>query len=105
MDKLKSVNKEDEENLALNEIQNIGIKRKRRILNDLFGDVYDLEEEDFDAKKQKTEEERDMDTIQKIVDARKALDIQTNPLKSSVFDRLEALHKFKRDNFSRAIPK
>lgn len=109
LDKLKTADvnrdREDEENLALNEIQNIGIKRKRRILNDLFGDMYDLEEEDLDAKKQKTEEERDMDTIEKIVEARKTLDIQTNPLKSSGFDRLEALHKFKKDNLTRTIPK
>lgn len=46
-----------------------------------------------------------MDTIQKILDARKALETQVNPLKQNSYDRLEALHKFKKENLSRTIPK
>lgn len=91
-------------NGALQEIQNIGTKRKRR-LEDLFGDIYDLEEEDVYLKKHKTEEERDLDTIDKIIEARKTFQTQINPLMKTNFDRLEALHKFKKDNLSRVIPK
>jgi hypothetical protein len=91
-------------NGALNEIQNIGVKRKRR-LEDLFGDIYDIEEEDNYLKKHKTEEERDLDTIANIIQARNNFQAQINPLKKTNFDRLEALHKFKRDNLSRSIPK
>ena len=92
-------------NAALQEIQNIGMKRKRR-LEDLFGDIYDIQEEDdLNFKKPKTEEERDMDTIERIVAARVAFQSQVNPLKSTNFDRLEALHKFKKQNLSRVLPK
>lgn len=90
---------------ALNEIQNIGVKRKRQRLEDLFGDIYDIEEEDFNLKKHKTDEERDYDTIQKIIEARRMFQTQINPSKKTNFDRLEALHKFKKDNLSRVIPK
>lgn len=56
-------------------------------------------------KKPKTEEERDYDTILKIIEARKNFQTQINPSKKTNFDRLEALHKFKRDNLSKTIPK
>jgi hypothetical protein len=108
VEKLKAFESSQDEpyaSSALNEVQNIGVKRKRQRLEDLFGDIYDIEEEDIFLKKHKTDEERDWDTIQKIVDARKNFQTQINPLKKTNFDRLEALHKFKRDNLSRAIPK
>jgi hypothetical protein len=107
LEKLKAFptqSQDSQNNGALNEIQNIGIKRKRR-LEDLFGDIYDIEEEDIYMKKHKTEEERDLDTIALIIEARNAFQAQINPLKKTNFDRLEALHKFKRDNLSRSIPK
>lgn len=102
----KSSNPQDEAGTssALQEIQNIGVKRKRR-LEDLFGDICDIEEEDALMKKHKTDEERDLDTIDKIIEARKTFQTQVNPLKKTNFDRLEALHKFKKDNLSRIIPK
>lgn len=107
MEKLKQADErketQNEENYALNEIQNIGLKRKR--LNDLFGDIYDIEEEIYETKKQKTDEEKDLDTIQMIVEARKVLDTQMFPLKSNNHDRDFALHKFKKDNLSKNIPK
>lgn len=93
-----------ESNGALQEIQNIGVRRKRR-LEDLFGDIYDIEEEDASLKKHKSEEEKDLDTIQRIIEARKSFETQINPLKSTNFDRYEALYKFKKENLSRAIPK
>lgn len=109
LSKLKSLHFESqsqghEPNVALQEIQNIGVKRKRR-LEDLFGDILDIEEEDFNTKKHKTEEERDLDIIDKIIEARKAFETQINPLKVTNFDRYEALHKFKKENLSRVIPK
>lgn len=106
MEKLKKVEEEVpiKENNALDEIQNCGLKRKRR-LNDLFGDIYDIEEEEFDMKKQKTDEEKDMDTIDMILEARKVLETQLFPLKSNNYDRNFALHKFKKENLSRVIPK
>lgn len=109
LEKLKSVAEEDFElktnnNNALSEIQNFGTKRKRK-LEDLFGDIYDIEVEDALMKKHKTEEEKDFDTIQRILDARKVFDSHLNPLKRNDYDRLEALHKFKKDNISRTIPR
>lgn len=97
---------EDVANGALHEIQNIGVKRKRR-LEDLFGDIYDIQEEEEDQyfKKPKTDEEKDFDTIERIVEARRAFQTQLNPLKKTQFDRFEALHKFKKDHLSRTIPK
>lgn len=109
MDKLKSLQFDSQDaplpGSALSEIQNIGVKRKRQRLDYLFGDIYDIEEDDVYMKKPKTEEERDYDTIQKIIAARQAFITQINPMKKTGFDRLEALHKFKRENLSRAIPK
>lgn len=97
---------ENEENNALSEIQNLGVKRKRR-LEDLFGDLHDIieEEDDVYLKKHKTEEDRDLDTIQKILDARKVFETCQNPMKKSNFDRLEALHRFKKNNLSSTIPR
>lgn len=108
LDKLKAFPTQSQDEIstngALSEIQNIGVKRKRR-LEDLFGDIYDIEEEDNFMKKHKTEEEKDLDTIARIIEARTVFQTQINPLKKSNFDRLEALHKFKRENLSRSIPK
>jgi chromosome transmission fidelity protein 18 len=105
-DKIKNfeVPPKDPENDVFNEIQNIGVKRKRR-LEDLFGDIYDIDEDDANFKKPKTDEERDLETIQKILDARKAFVSIVNPLKRTEFDKLESLHKFKRDNITKTVPK
>jgi hypothetical protein len=104
LEKLRQAEKvQIDENKALNEIQNFGVKRKR--LNDLFGDIYDIEEEEFDLKKQKTDEEKDFDTIQMILDARKVLETQMFPLKSNHYDRNIALNQFKKENLSSTIPK
>lgn len=91
---------------AVNEIQNYG-KRKR--LEDLFGDFYNFEPDEDDElmylKKQKTEEERDLDTIQRIVDARREFETHVNPLKNNHLNRYEALNKFKKENLSTTIPR
>lgn len=105
-DKLKNfeTQRSEPENDVFNEIQNIGVKRKRR-LEDLFGDIYDIDDDDANFKKPKTDEEKDLETIQKILDARRAFVSTVNPLKRNEFDKLEALHKFKKDNISKFVPK
>lgn len=94
---------EVDNNRALTEIQNIGVKRKRR-LEDLFGDIYDLED-DVNMKKPKTEEDRDAETIERIIEARKAFQSSEGFKLNTNFDRHEALHKFKKANLSKVIPK
>ncbi|CAO1315065.1 unnamed protein product [Diamesa serratosioi] len=90
---------------AFSEIQNLGLQRKRK-LEDLFGDIYDIgEEDDVLTKKHRSEEDLDFEMIEKILQARKAFEGQLNPLKKSSFDRLESLHKFKKANLSRTVPK
>lgn len=107
-DKLKSIEANSQQSQdVFNEIQNIGVKRKRR-LEDLFGDICDLEDVDNDDnffKRPKTDEERDMETIDRILEARKAFISTVTTVNCNEFDRLEALHKFKKQNLSKTIPK
>lgn len=99
-------------NDPLAEIQNIGLvnnNRKRR-LEDLFGDINDIEDfQDLDfgnmAKKTRSEEEIDLEMIEKILVARQKNREQLNPLRSTEVDRLEALHHFKMQNLSYSVPK
>lgn len=93
------------QHIALNEIQNFAFNSRKRRLEDLFGDIYDIEEEDAVAKKCKSEEERDMEVIEKILEARKRFMEQLNPMKHSNLDKLEAFHKFKMENLSYCVPK
>lgn len=53
----------------------------------------------------RSEEEIDMEMIEKILEKRKLLLAEMNPLKNTNLDRLEALHKFKMQNLSYAVPK
>ncbi|XP_055375767.1 chromosome transmission fidelity protein 18 homolog [Condylostylus longicornis] len=88
------------------EIQNVGLKKRRR-LEDLFGDIHDIEREEYEdpeVKKFKIEEERDMEMISKILEARKRCREIKNPLKKDSVDRLNALHEFKKKNLSYTIP-
>lgn len=107
-------------NDPLAEIQNIGLvnnNRKRR-LEDLFGDTNDIEEleepDDFYnrnmhagniAKKIRTDEEIDLEMIEKILKARQKYREEINPLRNTEVDRLEALHHFKMQNLSYTVPK
>jgi chromosome transmission fidelity protein 18 len=97
----------EDDNNPLLEVQNIGLyQRKRRLELDLFGDIYDIEREDvMNAKKMKSEEERDLDMINKIVEARKKYQEQIQPLKTSNLKQLEALHNFKMQNLSYSVPR
>lgn len=89
----------------------IGLNTRKRRLEDLFGDIRDIEEEQDDhmfqalAKKMRSEEEIDMEMIELILEKRKLLLAELNPLKNTNLDRLEALHKFKMQNLSYAVPK
>ncbi|XP_001659131.2 chromosome transmission fidelity protein 18 homolog [Aedes aegypti] len=97
----------------LAEIQNIGLNTRKRRLDALFGDIQDIEDDgsvyDFcqqgNTKKTKTEEERDMELIEKILEARKRFQAIVHPTKSSGLDRAEALHRFKMQNLSYSLPK
>lgn len=94
---------------ALNEI---GVQTRKRRLEDLFGDIRDIEEEQEDdqmfraiSKKMRSEEEIDLELIELILEKRKRLLAELNPLKNNNLDRLEALHKFKMQNLSYSVPK
>lgn len=97
----------------LAEYQQLGLEnaaRKRR-LEDLFGDIGDIDEEQVElnyqalAKKSRTEEEIDMEMIEKILAKRRVLQAQLNPLKNTNLDKLEALHRFKMQNLSYTLPR
>ena len=93
---------------VMSELQNIGVDRKRKRLQDLFGDIQDIIEQeeyvDKEAKKIKNEEERDLEMIEKILDARKKVRVISNPSKKDTSDKLIALHAFKMRNLSYTIP-
>lgn len=94
-------------NRALEELQKIGNKRKR-LERDLFGNIDDLfgneTYEDPEAKKARTEEERDLEMIEKILETRKRLQEQSKAVRKDEVSRLEALHAFKMRNLSYSIP-
>ncbi|XP_058819117.1 chromosome transmission fidelity protein 18 homolog [Topomyia yanbarensis] len=95
------------------EIQNLGLNPRKRRLDALFGDIQDIEDEGNEliycqpalTKKTKTDEEKDLELIEKILDARKRFQAVVNPIKSTGLDRAEALHRFKMQNLSYSYPK
>lgn len=94
-------------------LHEIGLNTRKRRLEDLFGDIRDIEEEQADdhimfqaiTKKMRSEEEIDLELIELILEKRKRLLAELNPLKNTNLDRLEALHKFKMQNLSYSVPK
>ncbi|XP_005182707.1 chromosome transmission fidelity protein 18 homolog [Musca domestica] len=94
-------------NRALEELQKANNKRKR-LERDLFGDIGDLfgddTYEDPEAKKARTEEERDLEAIEKILETRRKLREQSKAVRPDSLARLEALHAFKMRNLSYNIP-
>lgn len=106
------------ENGAFNELQRVGTNRNKRKLEELFGDdspkkTYDrnlvyADESFFDkeAKKAKQEEERDLEIIEKITEARKQKrDVQNPGRLLDHLEKLNALHDFKMRNLSYTVPK
>ncbi|XP_058126500.1 chromosome transmission fidelity protein 18 homolog [Anopheles ziemanni] len=96
---------------ALQALQQIDANPRKRRLEALFGDIQDIEEEPLELyeyslqKKTKTEEEQDMELIERILEARQRFNTVANPSKPSMLSRAEALHRFKMDNISREPPK
>uniref|UniRef100_A0A182NGK1 AAA+ ATPase domain-containing protein n=1 Tax=Anopheles dirus TaxID=7168 RepID=A0A182NGK1_9DIPT len=94
---------------ALQTLQQMDINPRKRSLAALFGDIDDIEEEEqyvySSQKKTKTEEEQDMELIERILEARQRYDAVVNPLKPSMLSRAESLHRFKMDNISLEPPK
>lgn len=85
---------------------------RKRCLEELFGDIQDIDDiddqnicETIIAKRQKTEEEIDFEMIERILELRKQRVIEVSAAKYNDLDRLEALQKFKQQNLSSSIPK
>lgn len=84
--------------------------RKRRLELDLFGEIMDIDANDNNdvldpnAKKLKNEEERDLELIETILNARKRQH-QLESDRNRCFDRLELMHSHKMRNLSRNAPK
>ncbi|XP_035915325.1 chromosome transmission fidelity protein 18 homolog [Anopheles stephensi] len=97
---------------ALQTLQQMDANPRKRRLEALFGDIQDIEEEPYEEqyvyssqKKTKTEEEQDMELIERILEARHRYNAVANPSKPSMLSRAEALHRFKMDNISLEPPK
>ncbi|XP_050076845.1 chromosome transmission fidelity protein 18 homolog [Anopheles maculipalpis] len=96
---------------ALQSLQQMDANPRKRRLEALFGDIHDIEEEPYEQyvyssqKKTKTEEEQDMELIERILEARHRYNSVANPSKPSMLSRAEALHRFKMDNISLEPPK
>lgn len=90
------------------ELQNIGLSKKRRLERDLFGDIDDIDGQityvDQEAKKKKLDEERDKEMIQKVLEARKLQRAMSHALKHPKLSQLDAIHDFKMRNLSYHVP-
>ncbi|KAL9930080.1 chromosome transmission fidelity protein 18 homolog isoform 1-T3 [Glossina fuscipes fuscipes] len=92
---------------ALAELRREGAKRKR-LEEDLFGNIDDIfgdeTYEDPEAKKARTEEEKDWQIIEKILEARRRLKEQNKVVHKDDLTRLKILHDFKMRNLSYTLP-
>lgn len=90
------------------ELQSIGLSKKRRLERDLFGDIDDLDGNityvDQEAKKKKLDEERDKEMIQKVLEARKLQRAMSSSIKKPKVSQLDAIHEFKMRNLSYHVP-
>ncbi|EDV31227.2 uncharacterized protein Dana_GF14649 [Drosophila ananassae] len=96
-------------NAAAQQLQELGLKNtnKRRLERDLFGDIDDLFHESYEdpmVKKAKTEERRDNEAIEKILELRRKMRESSKTLRKDDVSRLRALHDFKMRNLSYEIP-
>lgn len=97
------------ENQAANQLQEVGLKNvnKRRLERDLFGDIDDLFHESYEdpmVKKARTEEQRDYEAIERILELRRKMRESSKTLRKDDVSRLKALHDFKMRNLSYEIP-
>lgn len=94
-------------NEALAELRREGAKRKR-LEEDLFGNIDDIygdeTYEDPEAKKARTEEEKDLQIIEKILEARRKLKEKNKIFHKDDLTRLKILHDFKMRNLSYTLP-
>ncbi|EDV57669.1 chromosome transmission fidelity protein 18 homolog [Drosophila erecta] len=99
----------EKENPAANQLQEVGLKNvnKRRLERDLFGDIDDLFHESYEdpmVKKARTEEQRDHEAINRILELRRKMRESSKTLRKDDVSRLKALHDFKMRNLSYEIP-
>uniref|UniRef100_A0A1A9WUS4 Chromosome transmission fidelity protein 18 homolog n=1 Tax=Glossina brevipalpis TaxID=37001 RepID=A0A1A9WUS4_9MUSC len=92
---------------ALTELRGLNAKRKR-LEKDLFGNIDDIfgdeTYEDPEAKKARSEEEKDRRTIEKILQARSKLREKNRFVHKDELSRLKILLDFKRKNLSFTLP-
>ncbi|ALC38865.1 cutlet [Drosophila busckii] len=96
-------------NAAAEQLQEVGLRgtSKRRLERDLFGDIDDLYHESYEdpmVKKARTEEQRDNEAIDRILELRRKLRETSNTVRHDDVSRLKALHDFKMKNLSYNIP-
>ncbi|XP_017153477.1 chromosome transmission fidelity protein 18 homolog [Drosophila miranda] len=96
-------------NAAAQQLQELGTRgvNKRRLERDLFGDIDDLFHETYEdplVKKARTEEQRDNEAIQRIVELRRKKQESTKTIRKDDVSRLKALLDFQRKNLSYEIP-
>ncbi|KAH8283478.1 hypothetical protein KR018_003435 [Drosophila ironensis] len=96
-------------NAAAHQLQEVGLKNanKRRLERDLFGDIDDLCHESYEdpmVKKARTEEQRDNEAIERILELRRKMRESSKTVRKDDVSRLRALHDFKMRNLSYEIP-
>ncbi|XP_034666321.1 chromosome transmission fidelity protein 18 homolog [Drosophila subobscura] len=96
-------------NAAAKQLQELGTRgvNKRRLERDLFGDIDDLFHETYEdplVKKARTEELRDNEAIERIVELRRKKQESTKTVRTDDVSRLKALLDFQRKNLSYEIP-
>ncbi|KAH8271906.1 hypothetical protein KR044_010423 [Drosophila immigrans] len=94
---------------AAEQLQELGLRgtNKRRLERDLFGDIDDLYHESYEdpmLKKARTEEQRDNEAIERILELRRKLRESSKTVRHDEVSRLKALHDFKMKNLSYEIP-
>lgn len=77
----------------------------KRTAEDLFGDINDIDFDNFElpSKKQKTEEEIDMDLINKIIEGRKIRQMLAEPASRGYIDKKPDYNV--KENLTRNIPR
>lgn len=96
-------------NAAAEQLQDLGLRNpsKRRLERDLFGDIDDLYEKSYEdpmVKKARTEEQRDNEAIERILELRRKMRETSKTVRHDEVSRLKALHEFKMKNLSYHLP-
>lgn len=97
------------DNAAAEQLQQLDMRNpsKRRLERDLFGDIDDLYHESYEdpmVKKARTEEQRDNEAIERILELRRKMRETTKTVRHDEVSRLKALHDFKMKNLSYNLP-